>query len=262
VIWQDAHAAAFVFPRTGMENLSLEELRDDVLWERRYTFCTQEPCVPQPNLIPDCRLAEALNNRSSVRHFVQGSVSANVVDTLVACAFVGTDFGRDEYTGVGRPSPAAGAGHSVELYVKPYFVEGWGEQLRHLFVPRTSTGGLMWDILTAVPDVSVFADGFSSDSVLAVVCLTILPERMAYKYGERAYRFSLMEAGHVAQNILLLLNALGFASYPIGGFADVAARREMRLEESGEWPVYFIPFGFVAQGGPPRRAGSDGGSRG
>ncbi len=44
--------------------------------------------------------------------------------------------------------------------------------------------------------------------------------RSRFKYGLRAYRFTLLEAGHLAQNLLLAATALDLASFPLGGFYD------------------------------------------
>ncbi|VAW82468.1 hypothetical protein MNBD_GAMMA12-3689 [hydrothermal vent metagenome] len=40
------------------------------------------------------------------------------------------------------------------------------------------------------------------------------------KYGERAYRFILLEAGHIAQNISLASTSLGISHLPLGGFCE------------------------------------------
>ena len=52
------------------------------------------------------------------------------------------------------------------------------------------------------------------------VAVTAMFSRSRFKYGARAYRFTLLEAGHVAQNLLLAVAALGLAAVPIGGFYD------------------------------------------
>ena len=44
--------------------------------------------------------------------------------------------------------------------------------------------------------------------------------RSRFKYGQRAVRFALMEAGHLAQNLLLVATAHGLATRAIGGFLD------------------------------------------
>lgn len=64
----------------------------------------------------------------------------------------------------------------------------------------------------------------------------------AAKYGDRAGRYATLEAGHVAQNILLTATALGFAAVPVGAFDDDMTRHALELAAS-ETPLYLIPIG-------------------
>jgi SagB-type dehydrogenase family enzyme len=49
------------------------------------------------------------------------------------------------------------------------------------------------------------------------------------KYGERAYRFLLLEAGHLMQNLCLLSTSLGFCTIPLGGFFERDVARTLAL---------------------------------
>jgi len=64
------------------------------------------------------------------------------------------------------------------------------------------------------------------------------------KYGTKAYPFSLIEAGHMGQNILLTANDLGIGSCPIGGFIDETIAEVLDLTED-EIPIYTISLGNV-----------------
>jgi len=44
--------------------------------------------------------------------------------------------------------------------------------------------------------------------------------RNTFKYRDRGYRFTLMESGHVGQNLNLMATALGLAVWNLGGFID------------------------------------------
>ena len=65
-------------------------------------------------------------------------------------------------------------------------------------------------------------------------------ERSSAKYGNLAYIHSLLEAGHMAQNVLLISQALGLRSRPIAGFDDDAVLKLLDIETSTERPVYAI----------------------
>jgi SagB-type dehydrogenase family enzyme len=64
----------------------------------------------------------------------------------------------------------------------------------------------------------------------------------AKKYGARAERFVALEAGHVAQNILLAATALDLAAVPVGAFDDAAVRRQLSLPAEIT-PIYLLPVG-------------------
>lgn len=54
-------------------------------------------------------------------------------------------------------------------------------------------------------------------------------ERVARKYGERAGRFLLQEAGHLMQNICLLSASLGLVTVPLGGYFERDIARQLLL---------------------------------
>lgn len=56
----------------------------------------------------------------------------------------------------------------------------------------------------------------------------------------RAYRFALLDAGHLAQNILLSGAALDPAATPVGGFRDYVADVYLELEYTDEHLIYAV----------------------
>lgn len=63
------------------------------------------------------------------------------------------------------------------------------------------------------------------------------------KYGVRAYRYVLMEIGHVAENIQLQAVALGLSSIPVGAFWDNVVKKIVNLPDTQD-PLYIIPIGY------------------
>jgi SagB-type dehydrogenase family enzyme len=63
----------------------------------------------------------------------------------------------------------------------------------------------------------------------ATIALTADPAVLAPRYGARSVRYCSLEAGHVAQNILLQAVALGLAAVPVGAFEDDAVRAVLGL---------------------------------
>lgn len=77
----------------------------------------------------------------------------------------------------------------------------------------------------------------------AVFIITGVLDRTRVKYGDRGYRYVLMEAGHMAQNILLLATNLGMASLAVGGYIDSKITEVLNLELVKEIPLYMIAVG-------------------
>ena len=53
-----------------------------------------------------------------------------------------------------------------------------------------------------------------------VVFITAMFQRSIFKYRNKGYRFCLLEAGHVAQNMNLAATGLGMGVIDLGGFFD------------------------------------------
>ena len=68
---------------------------------------------------------------------------------------------------------------------------------------------------------------------------------MTIKYGDRGYRYVLLEAGHLAQNALLTCNALKLAAVPVGGFIDDEVKEIMGHGSSNHLPVYLLIIGAI-----------------
>jgi SagB-type dehydrogenase family enzyme len=74
----------------------------------------------------------------------------------------------------------------------------------------------------------------------AVLVLAAALGRSAIKYADRAYRFALVEAGHIGQNAVLVGGAVGVPATPVGGFADEPLNRLLDLAKDGELAVYTV----------------------
>ena len=68
------------------------------------------------------------------------------------------------------------------------------------------------------------------------------------KYGERGYRVLLLDAGHVAQNILLVATALGIGACTVAGFHDDALAHELGVDAQEEPVLYTLTLGHPSSG--------------
>ena len=70
-------------------------------------------------------------------------------------------------------------------------------------------------------------------------------KRQPYKYANRGYRLSLIEVGHVAENISLYCAERGVGACEMGGVQDEPLKAELELDEN-IWPILAVPVGYPA----------------
>jgi SagB-type dehydrogenase family enzyme len=118
-----------------------------------------------------------------------------------------------------RAVPSAGALYSIELRIAALHVPGLerGVYRYHPYdhcLERTDSHLRLEQLAEA----SLHHDSVRASAAVIALCADC--DRLIAKYGDRGYRFALLEAGHIAQNVLLTCTALGLAAVPIGGFLD------------------------------------------
>ena len=88
----------------------------------------------------------------------------------------------------------------------------------------------------------IFGNSFEDTGLrtCGALIFTAVWERTASKYGDFSYILSLLEAGHMAQNILLIATALGVCARPIGGFNDAAVKETLDIDNWEEQTVYTV----------------------
>jgi SagB-type dehydrogenase family enzyme len=81
----------------------------------------------------------------------------------------------------------------------------------------------------------------------AGVCfiLSAIFQRARWKYRERTYRYALLEAGHIGQNLYLAATSMGLGVCAIGAFLDDDLNELLGLDGEEEAAVYIIAVGRV-----------------
>jgi len=139
-----------------------------------------------------------------------------------------------------RPYPSGGALYPIEIYYVGTFEGGLKPRVYHYNSDTHSLADL-WP----TPDDFTLKEIFPSVEVIAPTCMlmTAVWGRSATKYGDFSYYLGMLEAGHIAQNILLSATAYDIAARPFGGFDDGTVSKLLDLDSTLEQPVYAIMFG-------------------
>ncbi len=189
-------------------------------------------------------LADLLSNRVTCRTFADTALEAEQLGRLLWAGYgivSQSTLGALEF--LDRPSPSGGGLYPLELYailgrtdgvppgVYHYVPLHHGlEQLREVALPRR--------LLTYL-----FMGQDYAAAAGAIIVLTAVVGRSLHKYGDRGYRYLLLEAGHVAQNVNLAAVALDLGVCNLGGFFDDELAGLLTVDVEYEIPLYAIAVG-------------------
>ena len=186
----------------------------------------------------DVPLGEAIGARRSNNRFAEAPIRLAELSKLLAVSGGVTHNAAIPR----RAAPSAGALYPVEIYPWVFSVDGVPPALYHYATLEHSLELVKplngWTDLWPILD-----DGFHGSTPAVAFLLTARLPRVQAKYGERGYRFALMESGHIAQNFLLAAAALGLHALPAGGFFDTGANVLLGVDGEQEAAVYVIPVG-------------------
>jgi len=191
--------------------------------------------LPNPQTKGKTSLEEALSLRRSVRAFNTEALSLAEVGQLMWAAQGITEPMRGR-----RTAPSAGATYPIEVFLVSR--RGFG---RYVVGAHSIEWYDMSDLRGALADACAKQDCVR-DAPMDIVIASV-PARTTPKYRDRAGRYIYLEAGHVAQNILLEATAMGLGAAPIGAFLEEQVSKVLGLP-SNYFPLYVIPVGHPRPG--------------
>jgi SagB-type dehydrogenase family enzyme len=125
-----------------------------------------------------------------------------------------------------RSVASAGALYPFELYLGGHRIEGMDPGLYHYDLFDFALTALRREPIPVFP--------LTSEEVTATFYITGIVFRSAWKYRSRAYRYVLLDGGHLLENLRLALSALGFAADIQLDFDDVQAAHLLGLDPDRE----------------------------
>lgn len=194
-------------------------------------------------------LLATMQKRRSVRSFLPKPVSLEILrDCLFAglgvTGFLDTHLPGEDPSLPLTMTPSGGARNPYEAFVYVSRVDGLDPGIYHYSALDNSLG-----LVTDDPDASpsqLFAEQPWADEAAFGVLLVANFERMSWKYEHpNAYRVVLMEAGHIAQNILLVATQNSLHATPTGATSDGIAQSLLGLNKVKQSLVYSV---FVGHG--------------
>jgi SagB-type dehydrogenase family enzyme len=216
-------------------------------WQERpelYKTYPESARVPLPAFAPSrpMTLDETLRRRRSVREFRAKGLSLGQVGYLLWAV---TGIQRTEEGHEFRPAPSAGALYPIETYLVANEVRDLESGLYHYAIRDHQLERLRGGSLGRELAGAALGQGMCAEAP-AVLVWTALFARSKWKYGQRAYRYIYLDAGHVAENFALAAVGLGLGTCQIGALFDDEVNKLLGVDGSDESVVYMSVVGVPA----------------
>jgi SagB-type dehydrogenase family enzyme len=195
--------------------------------------------LPDPQLTGNLSVEAAIQNRRSVRHYSNQSVTLGNVSQILWSAQGITDTPNQL-----RAAPSAGQVYPLEVYViAGPNVSGLQEGVYQYESSNNTLEMLMNGDLRS--DLSNIADGqpWVKQAPLDIL-ITGNNQKMIDKYPNKdlSTRFVDLEAGHAGENIYLQAESLGLVTVSLGSFDSNQLTQKFELPNN-ETPLYIFPIG-------------------
>ena len=208
--------------------------------ERYKTHADAEQiALPDPHGYRGLSLEETIEMRRSIRDYSATPLSSEELSRLLYAA-----QGITKHRWVFRAAPSAGALYPIELYAVVQDVAGLEPGIYHYAAQEHGLELLQPGDFRAEMVRAGIGQAFLGQAGVCFV-LSAVFQRTRWKYRERAYRYVLLEAGHIGQNIYLAATSMGLGACAVGAFLDDDLNDLLGLDGNEEVALYIIPVGKV-----------------
>ena len=213
-------------------------------WDVRpplYKDYHETPKIQLPSFKPPkaMSLDQTLKQRKSIRDFQDKSISIGQLGYLL-WASSGIQRIEDGYEF--RTAPSAGALYPIETYIVTNNVKNLDPGVYHYGIrahqlEQLAQGDFRRQITAAALGQEMCA------AAAAVFIWSALFERCKWKYGQRAYRYIYLDAGHIAQNLALAAVSIELGTCEIGALFDDHVNAIVGIDGSEESAICMAVVG-------------------
>jgi SagB-type dehydrogenase family enzyme len=190
-------------------------------------------------------LREAIEERVSVRRYADVPLSLQELSFLLWCTQGVKEVRGDGYCTL-RNVPSAGARHALETCLLVNNVSGLNPGLyRFLAIEhKLAEVDLGPDIAERIVQ-ACLGQRFVKTATVTFIWVAVV-YRMAWRYGQRGYRYLHLDAGHVCQNLYLAAQSVGCGACAIAAFVDEDLSRAIGVDGRDQFPIYVATVGKSA----------------
>lgn len=170
------------------------------------------PLAAEKLALQKSKLSKIAKKRRSTRAFTNTPLTRKELSQVLA-SFYATNGD------VSRAYPSAGASYALEVFAVCYNVQGIDtgtvmhyDAISHGIVPVTKAEE--WASVANKVNVEI------ENNPQVLLLVTFIPNRLTDKYGERGYRFALLEAGAAMQQVALTVAEHDLKGVVSGGMFD------------------------------------------
>lgn len=211
--------------------------------ELEYDPAAQLIKLPDPQHLPkpEIDLWQAIEQRQTCRRYSSEPLSLEELALLLWVT-----QGVKEITSfpiTKRIVPSGGARHAFETFLLINRVDGLQPgvyrylALEHALIAYDLSADMNERLTTACKNQKHVADSAVTFFWAAI------PERMTWRYPERGYRYMILDAGHVCQNLYLAAEGLGCGVCGVAAYEDEALNQALKLDGEQAFVMYAATLG-------------------
>ena len=205
-------------------------------------FYKEYPRLPSIKLLEierdESEFETLLDYRESNRYFSNKPLNFEKISKIIGSCRIVNNLREPEK----RTYPSGGARFPIEIYYLSYNTENLENGAYHYNIKKNSLERLLKKDFTRKEQREFISPYLENPA--GTILFTSVISRSEIKYGLRAYPYSLIEAGHMGQNVLLASSEVGIGACPVSGFVDKKVKEILDLTEN-EIPIYSISLGNI-----------------
>lgn len=192
--------------------------------------------LPEPILQDHKSFDDILRDRKSIRTYSRDPLDLSQLSFLL---WASTGIREIESNFAFRTAPSAGALYPIETYIISHNIEKLKQGIYHYNIRDHALevielGDFRREILIAGMNQRMLYDA------PVVFVHTAIFQRSKWKYGQRAYRYIYLDAGHIVGNLSLAIAALGLGGCHIGAIFDDIVNEILKIGNSKEESAIYL----------------------
>ncbi len=198
--------------------------------------------LPSPRDLP-MGLGKAVRRRRSIREYMPAPLEPEDLSDLLyySAGITGWAVGYGAKLPL-RATPSAGGLQPVEVYVYTGNVKSVEKGIyRYDYFSHGLEVVRKGDHGTVLADIALGQDHVGAAP--AVFIISVVYRRTFWKYWKRAYRYVLLDAGAVMENLYLVATGLGLGACAVGAFYDGELCDVLGVNCIDEFPVLMVTVG-------------------